>query len=257
MPSVINSSVYLVNYLYFPFRDLIIMLLKFLYIFLLLSVPAFASSAVFDVTNARQMTEALRNAGTNGEADVINVLSDISAIESMVYMAENCPLTINGNGFSVNGNKTYRCLEIKDNKTPFTNAHLTINSLVFRDGAALAAGGLLVNFRSVNNSSSITLIGCTFRGNRAVLYEYGWGGGAYLISYHGDINVSECKFEKNFSAGGGGGAKIEASGRGNVFVTGCRFSNNSAVSWYGGMLAHAVGGGTLCFTGNVIEGNSS
>jgi len=110
---------------------------------------------------------------------------------------------------------------------------------------------------SVASTPCISFTGCTFRENKAKLYEHGWGGGAYIISYNGNINVQECTFINNSSAAGAGGVKIEASGSGNISVIGCSFSGNTAAIWYGGALVHAVGGGRLEFGGNIIANNTS
>jgi hypothetical protein len=224
---------------------------------LLITLPLLSFAAVFDVKDEDQMKEALNTAGSNKEADIINILSDMTLSESLKYFPEDYPLTINGNSFSISGNEKYRCLDIKDRKLALSNAHIAIHNLTFSNGSDLAAGGLLVNYRSPNNSSNISITGCTFKENKARLWEIGWGGGSYIISYNGNISIQECNFINNSSAGGAGGVKIEASGSGNISVTGCSFIGNTAAIWYGGALVHAVGGGRLEFKGNVVAKNTS
>lgn len=222
-----------------------------------ITLPLFSFAAVFDVKNAYQMKTALNIASRNNEADTINIGSDMTLAESLIYNPENYPITINGNGFGISGNGKYRCLDIKDQKGLLSNAHISIHNLTFSNGSDLSAAGLLINYRSPNNSSKITITGCTFRDSKARLWELGWGGGAYIISHNGDIRIRECTFTNNASAGGAGGVKIEASGFGNISVTGCSFLGNTAAIWYGGALIHAVGGGRLEFSGNIVANNAS
>ena len=224
---------------------------------LLIVLPLLSLAAVFDVENEHQMKTALDIAGTNKEADIINILADMTPAESLKYIPENYPLTINGNGFSISGSGKYRCLDIKDKKLPLSNAHISIYNLTFSNGSDLAAAGLLINYRSPNNTSNINVAGCTFRENKAKLWEIGWGGGAYIISYNGNISIRDCTFIKNSSAAGAGGVKVEASGFGNISIIGCSFISNTAAIWYGGALVHAAGGGRMEFNGNMVANNAS
>lgn len=54
--------------------------------------------------------------------------------------------------------------------------------------------------------SEVTIVRCTFRGNRVELTE--GGGAAVFMSYHSKLMVSDCRFENNETVGGGerGGA---------------------------------------------------
>jgi len=232
-------------------------LISFFLTSFLITLPLLSSAAVFDVTDEYQMKTALDIAGTDNEADIINILTDMTIAESLKYNPEDYPLTINGNGFSISGKGKYRCLDIKDKKLPLSNAHLSIHNLIFCNGSDLAAAGLLINYRSPNNSSNITVAGCTFRENKARLWEIGWGGGAYIISYDGNISIRDCTFINNSSAAGAGGVKIEASGFGNISIIGCSFLGNTAAFWYGGALVHAAGGGRLEFSGNIAANNTT
>jgi hypothetical protein len=223
----------------------------------LITLPLSLFAAVFDVKDEYQMKTALNTASANNEADIINIHSNMTLSESLKYNPENYPLTIFGNGFSISGNEKNRCLDIKDKKLLLSNAHISIHNLTFCNGSDLSAAGLLINYRSPNNSCNITITGCTFRENKARLWELGWGGGSYIISYNGNISIRGCTFINNASAGGAGGVKIEASGLGNISVIGCSFIGNTAAIWYGGALVHAVGGGRLEFSGNIVANNTS
>jgi hypothetical protein len=147
-----------------PSSPMYILICLFLTSFLI-TVPLLSFAAVFDVKDEDQMRTALNTASGNNEADVINIHSAMTLAESLKYNPENYPLTIYGNGFSISGNEKNRCLDIKDNKLLLRNAHISIHNLIFCNGSDLAAGGLLINYRSPNNSSNITITGCTFREN--------------------------------------------------------------------------------------------
>lgn len=203
------------------------------------------------------MAAALLAAGKNKEADVIRLFSDIHVTARLIYNAEDYPLMINGNGYTIFGDQKIRCLDIQDRKKPLQNAHIRIRDLNVVRGSDLAAGGLLINYRSPGNSSNVAVIHCTFSENQAKLWEHGWGGGAYINTYDGNVVIDGCRFSKNASAGGAGGAKIEASGSGNVSISSCRFIENTAAVWYGGVLVHTVNGGKLEFLRNIVANNVS
>jgi hypothetical protein len=225
-------------------------------LFVMTSSPI-AFGRVFNVADPIEFREALREAGRNHEADTVQVLSDMTLSEPLIHTAEDYGLTIDGNGHRIDGAEKYRCLEIRDAKVPLKKAHVRISNLIFSKGVERAAGGLLVNYRSEGNASRIEIDHCHFTESKAKLWEYGWGGGAYIISYDGDIDIRGCEFVGNLSAAGAGGAKIEASGRGRISVTGCRFAGNTAAIWYGGVLVHGVGEGILDFSGNLVSDNTS
>jgi hypothetical protein len=212
---------------------------------------------VFNVADPTGFRDALEEAGRNHEGDTIQVLSDMTLSAPLIHTAEDQGLVINGNGHRIDGNEKYRCLEIRDAKVALKNAHVEIHDLTFSGGADRAAGGLLVNYRFEGNASRIKIDRCRFEKNRAKLWGYGWGGGAYIISYDGDIDIRDCQFVGNFSAAGAGGVKIEASGRGQITVRGCRFAGNTSAIWYGGVLVHGVGKGTLDFSRNLVVDNTS
>jgi len=234
----------------------------FVSIIVVLALPVLTLNALtfakdFQVRNPDAFRDALTEAAGNHEADTIQVLSDMILSEPLIHTAEDFELRIEGNGHRIDGDEKYRCLEIRDAKVPLTKAHVWISHLIFSKGVERAAGGLLVNYRSEGNASRINIDHCQFKENKAKLWAYGWGGGAYIISYDGDIDIRNCAFVGNVSAAGAGGVKIEASGNGRISVTGCRFEGNTAAIWYGGLLVHGVGKGTLDFFGNLVSGNTS
>jgi hypothetical protein len=200
-------------------------------LFLLLAASP-AAPGEFQVGTEAEGASALEACSRNGQADTIHLTSSIKLTAPHPFTAENHPLEIVGNGQCIDGSGLARCLDIKDMKNPLSNAHLAICNVCFLNGAAPAAGSLLINYRTPGNNSDVNIHACTSEKNHAVLWEHGWGGGA-------------------------GGAKIEASGSGAISVTGNFFGYNTAAFWYGGVLVHCVGTGPLEFSENTVSGNSS
>ncbi|MFO8090848.1 MAG: right-handed parallel beta-helix repeat-containing protein [Desulfatiglandaceae bacterium] len=225
-------------------------------LFLLLAASP-ATPGEFQVGTEAEWTSALEVCSRNGQADTIHLTSSIKLTAPHPFTAENHPLEIVGNGQCIDGNGLARCLDIKDMKNALINAHLAIRNVRFLNGAAPAAGGLLINYRTPGNNSDVNIHACTFEKNHAVLWEHGWGGGAYINTFDGSVTLTENRFVRNSAAGGAGGAKIEASGSGAILVTGNFFEYNTAAFWYGGVLVHCVGTGPLKFSENAVSGNSS
>ncbi|MDO5815638.1 MAG: hypothetical protein Q4Q18_08355 [Methanobrevibacter sp.] len=166
-------------------------------------------------------------------------------------------LTINGNGYTIDGLSSSRIFKIKDctvtlNNIKFTNGHaiendakhyfgsggaiyavstaLTVNSCTFTNNMADLHGGAIF---SSSYEHTLTINSCTFTGNVAKATS-----GAVDASCIG-LQITDSTFNQN-SAGSSGGAisSLSWDGNGNHLkdtITNCIFTNNRAGS-HGGAI---------------------
>ena len=156
----------------------------------------------------------------------------------------NRPVTIHGNGFTIDGANNARIFSVSNNKVVFENI-IFVNGKTTGNGGAIKGVCSAVNCIFVNNSakfggalSSCAAVNCTFINNHA-----SEGGGA--ISY---AKAVDCDFIGN-SAGYGGALYGSASSAVN-----CNFTDNSANK--GGAISggSAVNCTFTCNTANEMGG---
>ncbi|MEE0025941.1 right-handed parallel beta-helix repeat-containing protein, partial [Methanobrevibacter sp.] len=165
------------------------------------------------------------------------------------------PLTINGNGYTINALQKARIFNVNAgnvvlNDITFTNATAsgsggaiyfsqsgTVENCNFTDNQASGYGGAI-------RMSSGTVSNCNFTGNTAT-----YSGGAIYFEYEG--TVRNCNFTDNQASGGDGGAIRMSSGT----VSNCNFTGNTAT--HGGGAVYFLNQGNVknCnFTDNQASG---
>lgn len=98
----------------------------------------------------------------------------------------------------------------------------TLRGFTLRNGlASLYGGGMR------NEYSNLSIVDCSFIGNRAV----GVYGGGAIFHEGSSLNVVNCTFTNNFGPSGSG---ITSSNTDSTTVTGCTFTGNDATSGSGG-----------------------
>ena len=127
-----------------------------------------------------------------------NPFSDSAFTEGIVI---NRPVTINGNGYTINANGKTRIFQITGND-------VVLENITFINGHTTSYGG------AIRFTSSCTVTNCNFTNNSA---QYG---GAIRL---GLGNVTNCNFINN-TAANYGGALLMANGN----VSNCNFINNTA-----------------------------
>ena len=127
-----------------------------------------------------------------------NPASDSAFTEGIVI---NRPVTINGNGYTINANGKARIFQITGND-------VVLENITFINGHTTGNGG------AIRFTSSCTVTNCNFTNNSA---QYG---GAIRL---GLGNVTNCNFINN-TAANYGGALLMANGN----VSNCNFINNTA-----------------------------
>ena len=148
-------------------------------------------------------------------------------------------ITIDGNGFTINGNNKVRAFSISFPNVILKN--ITFMNCKIDDGGAIywdGSNGVVSYCSFVNNFASNmggaiywngvngNISGCNFTMNSAV------DGGAIRAYYTENLNVSDCSFVNNYAEDGGAISWRVVNG----VVSGCSFVNNSAVDEKGGAI---------------------
>ncbi|MGC4104139.1 T9SS type A sorting domain-containing protein [Ferruginibacter sp.] len=142
--------------------------------------------------------------------------------------------------------------------SPSTANSLTVTNCDFSNNTCGAGGGAIY----FTTTSSGTITGCTFTGNKTATIGAGTGasGGAIATSgvgTNGTFTITKCTFinnqTTNSSAGIGGGAISNAFGISTISY--CRFIGNTAAAANNGNTLFQSGGGTVNFE-NIIADNN-
>ena len=204
---------------------------------LFLAMSAMASAATFTVINPAELSLAITIANTNSPPNTINFAANITLLTSALpAIASGNNLTINGNGFTLDGDSKFQILSVNPGAT------LKLQNLTIAHGNSQSIpqgehGG------GVENEGTLTVTNCTFSNNTA-----GLGGGA--IDNVGTLTVTNSTFSSNSADAAGGGI----DNFGPLTVTDCTFSSNSADQG-GGILNND--GATLKITNSTFSGNSA
>ena len=165
----------------------------------------------------------------------------------------NRPLTINGNGHTIDALQKARIFNVNSDNVVLNN--ITFTNATSGSGGAVyfSSSGSVINCNFTNNIASYsggaiyfaysdnpsTVTNCNFTGNNAT-----HGGGAVYFMNTGE--VTNCNFTDN-EAKYSGAVYFSRGGT----VENCNFTNNSASDWGGAILFVNTGTVTNCnFTGN-------
>jgi hypothetical protein len=194
-----------------------------------------------------QYTDALTDLSTDaGGPHVINVTADITITSATdpQYFNNTQPLTINGNGHTINGNNNSRVLFFN------TSALLTMNDLTVTGGTQAGDGGGVVALGAVTVNNG-TFIGNTSMGTSAL-------GGA--INAAGAVSVTNSTFVGNSATASSGGTAFGGAIRSLllVTVTSSTFSANTAIAPGGFAGAGAISTLTgVTATNSTFTGNTA
>ena len=157
--------------------------------------------------------------GTIGGAGTdANLVTDADGFGGGIFINDGCTLTLDeyeGQGVKIIGNKAGR------------------------------AGGVRAN------KSTVSMTGCTIRGNKAKSTSDNGGGGVYIQG--GTLNMSRCTITGNEAEKNGGGLNIE---KGTVTMTNCTITGNEAKTDGGGIYTSKLDGTacTVTIRGGTIGG---
>ena len=237
-----------------------LLFLAFLVVFFTANV---AFGKTFNVDTVQEFQNALTEAQSNGEDDIINVAAGTYNITStLTYSTNNGDsghtLAIQGAGADktvLDGGGSVRILYINtdaDRNGGDAGGDVTIKGMAFRNGSGSNGSGVYVNGDAIN----IAIEKCSFSGNLA----YG-GGGVYAYSHSGTLIITNNTFSGNSATGlfGTGGGVSAFSDLGTLIITNNTFSGNSAISNSNGCLGGGVYAfsdlGTLIITNNTFSEN--
>ncbi|MHA6963801.1 DUF4347 domain-containing protein [Zobellella denitrificans] len=233
--------------------------------------------ATFSVSTIGELRTALSTSASNGQADTITFLGNISAASFNdmkpsdtdalrtfvdINITDGQTLEIVGGGFSLDANYYGRVLEIR-------SGDVSISNLTVRDGLVSGNGGA---YNSVNggdalgagiraSGGTLTLSGVAISGNRAaggggngggIGYGYGGGGGGGFSVIGGGNGGA---YGPSYPGGAGGGG-VGGDG-GNAGITAQSGKGGSNVAGAGGSQAggfSAGGNGGMAGTGGISIG---
>ena len=166
---------------------------------------------------------------------------------ALTIMGDNAATTV------IEGDYTGTLMRIsKTGSGNYSNATVSIGNLTFlKGGGDYAGNGLFV----YTYDSNISIERCRFIDNSS---SDGYGGGAYLNSYYGSINVLNSMFRDNQADAGG--ALFISSYHGTIAIKKNEFSGNSVCSvteHNGGGVYSSTGDGTVTIMHNIFEANTA
>ena len=171
---------------------------------------------------------AVGNCAAGNGADLITLLRDFTLEEPLPRITTE--ITIDGNGYTINGSKAFRMFDIDGGR-------LTLKNLKLVDGMSAEDGGAIL----VQNGARLVVENTTFLGN-----ESRKGGGAIATgSQNVNLTIRNSVFASNH-ADSGGGAILVYGGRAEI--SGSAFVDNEAGRF---------GGGVEAFVGTVRISNST
>lgn len=257
----------------------------------LLSALAFACltasslAATFTVSNADNtgagsLRQAITDAATAAEADIINFAPSLSGATIVlssgeIAIAASQDLDINASalsaGITIRGDDQDRLFYINAGaKVQFNRVTLTrggsdgetapgyggaienegtlsLTNCTLRDNFASDAGGAIDNYQG-----TVTLTGCTLDNN----FTTQFGNGGAIDNYDGTLTLTNCTLTAN-SCGDLGGA-IYNEGAAALFVTHCTITGNFAAPERGGAIASDAEAGTqVTVVNSILAGNGS
>lgn len=186
------------------------------------------------VVSEQSLAEAINTSSKIELACDIELTAPLPSIASEI--------TVEGNGFAINGNERNRIFEIERgtlrlNNVSLSNGHESTGGAIFNNRGTLdladcefvkntaESGGAVYNLEGMLN-----ILNCTFRDNIASV-----GGGA-LYTGNGTVTLMNVSVRNNAAKEGGG---IISGGEESLTITDCTFSGNRAEN--GGAIASVAG----------------
>ena len=152
-----------------------------------------------------ELENALTTSRNNGQTDTINITGDITLTDNLPFIEEDQSLTINGGGYSVSGDDTYRPFFVESGTVVFDNLTFANGKAQGGDGAGGGAGmgGALFVY-----DGSVTVSNATFNNNQAIGGDgdsFDAGGGLGSDFSYGTIGTSSGDYSVDGDKGGNGG----------------------------------------------------
>ena len=168
----------------------------------------------------KELQDKITDAGENGTVDLANNYTyDDSFSKNGINITK--AITINGNGFTINGLDKSRIFNID------ASNHIVLNNITFINGKSDLGGAIIFN----NPISNSVIDNCKFINNNV-----GTNGGAlYAKSTFTNNNITNTEFINNTASKNGGSAYINNNANENLFEN-LTFANNKAKNNDGGAI---------------------
>ncbi|WP_329740498.1 autotransporter-associated beta strand repeat-containing protein [Dyella sp. A6] len=210
----------------------------------LLSPAAFATT--YTVTDATSLSSAIASAGAG---DTISFANNITLSSNLPPVTQN--VTIQGNGYTLDGNAANRGFFIQQGNVSISN--LTIQNAVAQGGNGVNSGGGGMGAGGglfVNNGAAVTITNVQFNNDKAAggdggtrsINSYGGGGGGGMAGTGGGTFGSDGGLGLGGGGGGGGGAYSDSAG-GSLDALGGSAGSTGSEEGQNGPSVFAGGGG--------------
>ncbi|MCY4061968.1 MAG: hypothetical protein OXG53_06350 [Chloroflexi bacterium] len=186
-----------------------------------------SNCSLADAIQAAESDSAIGGCPAGDGADTIHLTGDITLAAELPQITSD--ITIEGSGFIINGDNSFRIFHIVDGT-------LAINQLTLSDGSAEKGG-------AIYNEGALNITNSRFANNTAEHF-----GGA--IMNPGKLNITDTKFDRNRADLDGGAIASD----GTLVITNSSFSNNSTESTSGGAIANY---GPAMITSSSFSGNTA
>jgi hypothetical protein len=229
---------------------------------LFLAMSGLASAATFIVITPAQLNNAIIIANSNSTPNTINFAANITLTSALPAIASGSNLTINGNGFALDGASKLQIFSVNSGAT------LILQSLTLQNGSVTGPAGGSGQGGAVLNHGALTVADCTFSDNQATggsgSGQTGEGRGGAIFN-NGTLNVTDTTFSSNHATGGPGvgggqGGAMDNSG-GTATITNSTFSDNQAEGSNGGQGSGGaivnISGGVLTVVNSTFSGNEA
>jgi hypothetical protein len=168
---------------------------------LFLAMPGLARAATFTVVNPTQLSTAITAANSIPGGNTINFNASITLSSALPAITSGSTLTINGNGFTLDGASSFQILSV------ISGATLNLQFLTLKDGSVTGSGGAILN------DGTLTVTNSTLSANQATgALGLGFGG---AIRNDGTLTVTNSTFsgnQANAGVGAAGGAIYNTGG---------------------------------------------
>jgi predicted outer membrane repeat protein len=160
---------------------------------------------------------------------------DIASSGTGITIYNRDELVINGNGFSVDGQRSVRCFFVDTSA-----ASITFNDVTMCNCASLGDGGAIYISGTV---SSLTLNHCSLFSNSAA------SGGGGIFAFGKDLVLNDCTIDDNSAFNGGAIYAYDAK----LTLSGCLVRYNNCASFGNGLYLYK---GSAILVGNLFTGNN-
>ncbi|MDO5851634.1 MAG: hypothetical protein Q4Q23_04025 [Methanobacteriaceae archaeon] len=196
--------------------------------------------------NFTELEKAINDTDSGGTLKLTQNYTRTTAGEYQEGILINKTITINGDGYTIDGTNNGRIFSIN------SKGKLTLNNITLTNGQTAADGG------AIYNGGTLTINNCTLTHNTVTGKSGGYGGAIYN---GGTLTINNCTLTHNNATAseqisyGGGGAIYNG---GTLTITNSILTHNNATGAYchGGAISNN-GGGTITITNSTLTYNTA